>query len=677
MQSEQADCGHACLCMIVGYWGNEKTLEELKAICNTSSRGITLLTLKKNSEDLGLVSKAVKITLDGLVKLQGPAILHWNNNHFVIFERHKKNNFYIIDPVSGRRKLSFEEFKQCFTGFGLFLKPGKYFEKQQTKKINHINRIIKPVILSSLTAIITLSLFLELISLALPYAYGWLIDKVTVHRSASVIIGYLALSLLLIILAIILSLVKNKILLVKGSEFYLKMQEALQKKLFCLPISYFEKRTSGEIAARLDSISYIRRTFNSESSNIISNALLSCFSLAALFFINIYLPIITVVTMLIFLLIRVIVYEHQMYAKNSEYAKAPLLYSIIQETISAMASIKISQSEQNRYQRWLDTSFDAECDKHTYDKYALMLSDLKLSLNNVDQFTSVFIIFGYLWDGSLTIGGVFTYLFIRNFFFIRVTDLILKISEIKLMSVYSNRLNEIICMQDEKNGSVILRSDKSGLAVAVKGLNFRYSPYDDYIFQDLNLTIKEGESIALTGDSGTGKTTLAKILAGFYEQYDGQVEIEGVDLKKINNESYRKQISTVFQNDKLLSGSLIDNICSFEKKPDLERIYQCCALANIDKKIEILPMKYNTFYHTGSDMFSGGELQRLLIARALYKRPKLLIMDESTSHLDVRNESLISENIRLMKMTRIIIAHRTETINSADRIIRIDNQPLN
>jgi ATP-binding cassette subfamily B protein RaxB len=671
LQSEQADCGHACLCMISGYWGKELTLEELKFAYSTSVRGINLLTLKNIATEIGFSSTAIKCSTKELTIQKQPTIIHWNKNHYVIFEAHHKGSFYIIDPVSGRRKIPQQEFEKQFNGICLIMTPDADLVKKKKKNEDHVKKIIIPIFMSSMPYILIISLLLEVINIAIPFSYGWLIDKVIKEKSSSVITGYVFLSSLLIILTIIASVIKNKILLVKGSEFYLTMQEELQKKIFNLPLSFYEKKNAGEIAARLNSINYIRRTFSTESSNIITNALLSVISLVTLFFINHFLPLITVAILAVFILVRMIFYKHQMYAKNSEYAKAPILYSIVQESITAMASIKMAQSEKNRYRRWLDKSFDAECDKHTYDKYALLLNDLKTSLNNADQFITVFVIFAFLWGNGLTIGNVFTYLFIRSFFFTRTVDFILKTTEIRLMSVYSDRINEILCMSDERRGNIAIKSNDTGFHLVISKLSFQYSQHEKSIFENLDLEIKAGESVAITGDSGTGKTTLAKLLAGFYDRYEGEIYIENIELKEIDIKTYRKNIATVFQNDRLLSGSLIENISSFEKHPDIERVIECCAMANINRKIEKLAMKYETWYHSGSDSFSGGELQRLLIARALYKKPNLLIMDESTSHLDIKNESVISENIKALKMTRVIIAHRSETILSADRIIRL------
>lgn len=671
LQSEQADCGHACLCMISGYWGKELTLEELKFTYSTSVRGTNLLTIRNIATEIGFSSTAIKCSTEKLIIQKQPTILHWNKNHYVVFEAYRKGNFYIIDPVSGRMKIPQQEFEKQFNGICLIMTPKTDLVKRKKKNEDHVKRIIFPIFMSTIPYILGITLLLEIINIAIPFSYGWLIDKVIKESSSNVISGYVMLSTILIILTIVVSVIKNKILLIKGSEFYLTMQEELQSKIFNLPMSFYEKKNSGEIAARLNSINYIRRTFSTESSNIISNALLSVISLTALFFINHLLPLVTVTVLAVFLLVRMIFYKNQMYARNSEYSKAPILYSIVQESITAMASIKMAQSEKNRYRRWLDKSFDAECDKHTYDKYALLLIDLKTSLNNADQFITVFVIFAFLWGGGLTIGSVFTYLFIRSFFFTRTVDFILKTTEIKLMSVYSDRINEILRMSDERKGNVTIKRKETGFHLVISKLSFKYSQHENPIFEDLDLEIKAGESVAITGDSGTGKSTLAKILAGFYDSYIGGIYIENIELKEIDIKSYRKNVATVFQNDRLLSGTLIENISSFEKHPDIKRVIECCTMANIDKKIDKLAMKYDTWYHSGSDAFSGGELQRLLIARALYKKPNLLIMDESTSHLDIKNESIISENIKALKMTRVIIAHRNETILSADRIIRL------
>jgi ATP-binding cassette subfamily B protein RaxB len=272
-------------------------------------------------------------------------------------------------------------------------------------------------------------------------------------------------------------------------------------------------------------------------------------------------------------------------------------------------------------------------------------------------------------DGDLTIGMLLAFVAYKNQFTSSISMFIDKMFSFKLITLHLERLADITLESRERcNGTQMLPRVHSS-CLKVENVSFRYAENSEWVVEDLSFEVKSGECVAITGPSGCGKTTLMKLLLGLLSPVKGNIYIDGVDIQKLSLSDYRRRIGSVMQNDKLLSGTLSENITMFDPDYDDKKMFRCCEQANILEEIQSLPMGFNSLVGDMGSNLSGGQLQRVFLARALYKDPKLLFLDESTSHLDNANENIINQNVCKLNMTRILIAHREETLNSADRIL--------
>jgi ATP-binding cassette subfamily B protein RaxB len=673
LQTEATECGLACIGMVAGFHGHNTDLGTLRRRFPVSLKGVTLAMLIQVANRLGLVTRPLKLDVRHLPQLRLPCVLHWEFNHFVVLKEVRANSVTIYDPAFGERRLSMNEVGKGFTGVALELWPGAEFHPEENRHRVRLRDLVGPIsgLGRSVGQVLLLAGVLEIFTIVSPVFQQWVVDDVIVAADRD-LLTTLALGFGLLMLAQqAIDAVRGWVLMYMGTMLNIQWRANVFTRLLQLPVAYFEKRHLGDVVSRFGSIDVIQRTLTTSFLEAILDGVMTVVTLALMFIYSARLAVIAVAAMSLYGLGRWIWFRPLRRATEDQIIYAAKQQSHFFETVRGIKVIKLFQRQDERRSSWLTLLVEqVNADLRT-QKLTLMyrlLNGVLFSAENI----------GIIWLGaSLAIGGNFTvgmliaFLAYKGQFDSRVSSLIDKFVDIKMLQIQGERLADIVFTEPEVLRSGMVDGGRRELpaTLEVKNLKFRYAEQEPYVLKGISLSIAEGESVAIVGPSGGGKTTLLNVMLGIVEPAEGEVLLGGVRLADLGLDALREMIGTVLQDDVLFAGSIADNICFFDPQADHDWVEECAALAAIHDDIVAMPMGYNTLVGDMGTVLSGGQKQRVLLARALYKRPKILFLDEATSNLDVEREREINAAIKSLHMTRVIVAHRPETIASADRII--------
>jgi ATP-binding cassette subfamily B protein RaxB len=674
MQSEVAECGLASLAMISSYYGYKINIASLRQYAALDSHGMTLKRIMEIASDLNLATRAVKCELEDISQLKLPCIIHWNLDHFVVLTRVSKTGAYINDPAIGKRKVTYRQLSESYTGVALELNPTSDFKKKDVREKMDITQLWEKItgLKRALTTLFLLSIILQIISLLSPYYMQMVVDNVLLSNDKA-LLAVLALGyVLLILVGVFASSLRGWFVIRFTSNINIQMGSNLFHHLMRLSMDFFEKRHIGDVVSRFGSLGTIRNLF---ATGIIETIIDGLVAIAVLMMMYLYSPALTkivlAVVILSFLIQIAFYYPNRRVTEESIVATAKEDSNFL-ESIRAIQAIKLFSNETARQNTWLNRYAEVINADIRIGKLNIIESALNGLLWGVE--TAAVIYFGALAviNGSLTVGMLLAFIAYKGQFTSSMTGFIDRLISFKLLNLHLERLSDITLQEKENyKGKTTLNRNVNG-NLKVKNLSFRYSENAEWVFKDLSFQIHAGECVAITGTSGCGKTTLIKILLGLLKPTSGKIYIDDIDASDLSLNEYRNQFGAVMQNDTLLSGTLSENLTMFDANYNEKRLIECCQAACIWTFIQTLPMGLHSLVGDMGSCFSGGQLQRLYLARALYKEPKILCLDESTSHLDQDNELAINKNINKLTMTRIIIAHRKETIENAERVIRLD-----
>lgn len=674
LQTEVSECGLACLAMISNYYGHDVDLISLRSRFSISSKGTNLEQLISISQKLNLISRPLKLKLDDLYQLRLPCILHWDFNHFVVLTQIRGKKVTILDPAFGQRNLTMAEVSNHFTGIALELWPSPLFEKKQERNRIKIFTMIAKVkgIWRSLSQILILAVILEVFALISPFFMQWVIDHVIVSADRD-LLTILAIGFgVVMLLQQLIGLLRSWLMMYMSTHLNIQWRSNVLSHLIHIPVSYFERRSLGDIVSRFGSIDSIQRTLTSTFLSAILDGLMTVFTLILMFIYSKKLTFIAIFTMVLYGVIRWIWYYPLRQATEAQIIHTAKQNSHFMETIRGAKTIKLFQRQEIRLASWLTLLVNQINAGLTTQKLGLMFQFINSLLFGIQNIVIIWLGAHLVLDNVFTVGILMAFMAYKGQFDSRVAGLIDKFIEVKMLQVDAERLSDIVLTEPEKlyhdeRANHVL--EKSNNILELKNLKFKYSEQEPYVLNGIDLTIKSNESVAIVGKTGCGKTTLLHVLLGVFPPTEGEVLLSGRSISQIGVNSMREQIGTVLQDDVLFAGTIADNICFFDPVPDQRQIETCAELASIHLDITKFPMGYQTLVGEMGSMLSGGQKQRILLARALYKKPKILFLDESTSHLDIETERKVNQNLKLLQITKIMIAHRPETIASADRVV--------
>jgi ATP-binding cassette subfamily B protein RaxB len=661
--------------MVASFWGHEIDIASMRRRFSVSSKGANLKALMQLAAALGLQTRPLKLNLAHLEQLKLPCVLHWDMNHFVVLKSVSKNRVRIHDPAVGIRTMTMSDFSVHFTGVALEAIPGSSFkEKEERQQFTYRDLMGRPTGLgASLGRVFLLGVVLQIVALLSPFYMQWIVDEALISADRNLItvlgIGFI----LLVILQVSVSMVRSWTVTVLATSLRFQWYGNVFSHLLRLPLSYFEKRHLGDVVSRFGSINAIQSALTTQFVEGIIDGLLVITTLVAMCFYNLLLASLALIAVTIYALMRWMVFLTLRAATAEQIVKAAKQQTTFLESIRGVQAIRLFNRGRERHSLWMNALAEQMNADLRVSKLAISYQTANTFLFGIERVVIIWLAALAVLDGKFSIGMLLAFASYKDQFSQRFSSLIDKLFDLRMLRVQGDRLADIVLTEPEpqtQEGEI----DVAALdgSVELRNLSFRHADSEPFIIRDLSLTIPAGQCIAITGASGCGKTTLTKVLLGLLETHEGQILIGGAPLSHIGLENYRHIIAAVMQDDVLFSGSIADNIAFFDPAADQQRIEHCAALASVDQEIKAMPMRYLTLVGDLGTGLSGGQKQRLILARALYRNPKILIMDEATSHLDVVNERLISGAIAKLAMTRIIVAHRPETIAMSDRVVVMD-----
>lgn len=680
LQSEMSECGLVCLLMIAGHYGHHLDLTSARQRFSISINGTTFADLIAIAHGLGLATRALSLAVDELRLLRRPCVLHWDHNHFVVVVEVKGRGIVIHDPAAGRRLVPLAEVHKRFTGVALEAWPDVCFRKQDERRAIRVLDLARQTagLGSAALQILSVSALLELAGIAMPMVFQIVLDEVIVVADQDLLlVVIIGLGMLLLIQAM-LGFIRSWSVLVLSSSLSLQWKAGLFDRLLRLPLGFFEKRHVGDIVSRFGSLDQIQETL---ATRVLMTVLDGTMAIALVVMMVLYggwLVSIVLASVAANVLLRTATFP--VYRARSEQAihHAARESSHFLESVRGIASLKALCLEDKRKDTWLNHLIARIAADVRLRRLEVLFSTLSGVLLGADRILLIY--FGALSviANSMTVGMLIAFLAFRDQFAQRIAGLIDAVMVMRMLALHGERISDIALAEPEKEGDHLAApAIHTGFArphilLSLRNISFRYGDNEAFVLRDFSMDVREGECVGISGPSGAGKSTLLKIAAGLSEPTSGIVLFNGRSVALLGLNGYRRNVGCVLQNDRLFSGSIAQNIAGFTDRVDMARVEECSRLAAIHDEIMSFPMSYETFVGDMGSSLSGGQTQRVIIARALYRSPKILIMDEATSHLDTNNEARINDAIRALNIARIIVAHRQTSLEVADRIIHLE-----
>ena len=673
-QTETAECGLACLAMICGHFGKNIDLISLRRKFNLSARGANLAGINGIAEQLGMITRALSLELDELGALKMPCILHWDFSHFVVLVSVKRNRYVLHDPARGIRYISREEMSRYFTGVALEVWPGSEFQSETLQTRISLRSLINSIygIKRTLAKIFCLSVVIEAINLLMPVGTQLVMDHAIPAGDRGLLTLISAALMFFILLKAATSTLRAWSSLVMSTLINVQWQSGLFDHLLRLPLAFFERRKLGDIQSRFDSLDTLRATFTTSVIGFIMDSIMVVGVCVMMLLYGGYLTWIVLCFTTIYIFIRLVTYGNYRQISEECLVREARAASYFMETLYGIATVKIQGMVGIRGAHWLNMKIDAINSGIKLTRMDLLFGGINTFVTACDQIVILWLGAGLVIDNQMTIGMFVAFSSFRGQFSERVASLTSFLLQLRIMSLHNERIADIALHEkEEKKPEIEIVADMGPISLETNGLSYRYDSQSAPIFSALSLSVAPGESVAITGASGAGKTTLMKVLCGLFEPDSGRVLINGIDIRQIGINNYHRMIACVMQDDRLFSGSIRENICGFAEEMDEEWMVECARASHIHDVIMNMPMGYETLIGELGEGLSGGQKQRIFIARALYRKPGILFMDEATSALDSESEHFVNVAIKNMNITRVIIAHRETTLRTVDRVISI------
>lgn len=677
LQSEAAECGLACLAMIADHYGRKTDLQFLRQRYTQTLKGINLQQLIGVADSLNMGSRALRLEMEELSQLKLPCVLHWDMSHFVVLQKIHKSSVVILDPAVGKREISQAEMAQHFTGVALELTPTTEFKKVDDRVKIRLSQFWQKTsgLKSVLLQIFGLSIVLQLFALASPYYMQLVLDEVVVSFDENLLLvlalGFGFISLFNSLTAML----RGFVVVHLSSMLSLQLGTNLFRHLLRLPLDYFEKRHIGDVVSRFGSLQRIKEMLTTGVVEALIDGTMALTTLVMIFVYSKTLAAVVVVAMLLYLLVRLIWYRPLRSLSEESILANAKEHTNFMENVRGIQTIKLFGIEAKRLAMWQNNYTDAL-------NLGVRLERLKLGYNltnsllfGIENVVVVYLGAMSVMNNNFTVGMLTAFMAYKSQLTQRYAALVEKLIQLKMLGLHLNRLADI-ALTNEEQYLECERQHIIGGTLKISNICYRYAASEPQLFNNISLEIKQGETVALVGASGCGKTTLMKIMLGLVHPNQGKVEVDGIDIRHLGQRQYRSQVAAVMQSDQLLSGSIAENISQFDPQIDMKRIIEVAQMASLHRDISAMPMGYNSLVGDMGTTFSGGQKQRILLARALYRKPNILFLDEATSQLDVSSEHFVNNAVKSLDITRIIIAHRPETMLMADRILKLSHGEL-
>lgn len=680
MQQDITDCAAACLATICMYYKKEITITKLRDILGTDIKGTTLKGLEEGARRLGFDTRAVRVDKDGFKsKYTLPAIAHVITDeglsHFVVIHKIKKDNVIILDPAKGERKQSIEEFYKNFDGILLLLAPNNEFSREKVDREGMLLKFIKLLLPQKqlfIYSIIT-SIILTVLGIASSFFNKFLMDEILPYGLKNqlkvFVIGFFILGLT----QAILSAIRQHMLLYLSQKIDIPLLLGYFKHVYKLPMQFFTTRKVGDILTRFSDSFTIKNVLTSVTLSLVIDVILASVSAVILYLMNNILFIVIVILTVISAILIYVFKEPYKKINLKQMEAGSRLNSHIIETLKGVETIKVLAAEDKTIEK-LEIEYIKNL-KIAFKEGVLsnIQGTISSGISILGNLVIMFIGANLVMDNKITLGSLMAFTSLSHYFMDPIGRLIGLQLTIQEASISLKRISEIYEVEKEQVDDDKIKIEAIDGDIELENITFRYGSRKP-VLNNVTIKIPKGKKVALVGESGSGKTTISKLILKYYKPEEGKIKISGYDIEELDIYSLRKSISYVPQNIELFSGTIRENIMLGKGNATYQEIKDACEDAGCIEFIERLPAKYDTFLDEAGGGLSGGEKQRLALARALIKKSKFLILDEATSNLDFISESKIYDTlfVKGKNTTMLIIAHRLSTIRNCDIIYVMD-----
>lgn len=673
LQTEAAECGVACLAMVASYYGHDVDLAGLRRRFSTSLKGATLAQVMSMAGRLDLSCRPLKLDLEELAQLRTPCLLHWDLNHFVVLKRASRRGIVIHDPARGIRKLTLKQASEHFTGVALELTPGAEFapvRERQSVSLRALTGNVRGLI-PALAQILVLALALEVFALAAPFYLQWVLDQVLVSADRDLLtllgLGFMAIT----VFSALVTAARSWAVTWLGATLNVQWASNLFAHLMRLPLDWFEKRHVGDVVSRIGSIQVIQKTLTTQFIGSLLDGLMSLVTLVVMTFYNVWLTVLVTGLFVAYGLMRWVFFNPLRQANEEQIVYGARQQSELLESIRGAMPIKLANQQDERLARYANAAVATANREVGIQRLGIAFTLSNQLMFGIGRVAMIWIAATLALKKEFSAGMLIAFIAYADQFTSRAAGLIDKCVDFRMLKLHAERLADIaltwpeVAVKNDWNDAI------SDASVELVNVSFRYADGEPWILRNCNVRIEAGESVAIAGPSGCGKSTLAKVVLGLLQPQEGEVRFGGTDIRKLGIATYRQWVGAVMQDDQLFAGSIAENIAFFDSKATQAQIEDAARMAAVHTDISTMPMGYQSLVGDMGSSLSGGQKQRVMLARALYRRPKLLVLDEATSHLDLKHEALVSEAVRRVNITRLVIAHRPETIASVSRVVSL------
>lgn len=689
LQDEAGECGIACLAMISAYFGARMDISQARGKIGNTLVGMTLHDIMAGASRLGMASRAIRVEIGSIGELRTPCILHWDMNHYVVLKKIAKGRIVLHDPRIGVVERSIEEFSEHFTGIAIECMPNETFEKKDHRQVPTLRSLVGETrgLWGALFQIFALALVLQTIGILSPAAMQWLIDSGLQSADENLILTIVAGLSLMLLVNIVIGTARSWMVMYLTIQLGYKWSSRVLHHLLQLPLDFFEKRHLGDILSRFSSVGAIQGTITTGVIEGILDGLLAICFLAMIWNFSTTLASTAIVSLLLLMGLQLAVFGISKRIGNESIIADARVSSNIMESLRGIRAIKLFGRSEHRLNLWQNLTIESINIKVRQQWLGIVVGTISTLISGAQRILAIYIAAKLILEGSFTVGMLFAYLSYQDQFTSRAGNLLNLYFDLKMLRLHFERLADIVLTkpegiayltgadQDQSDlATSTLPPDRptsgdTALSVELDKVCFRYSDFDPYVLEDLSFDTHGSECTVITGRSGVGKTTIAKLILGIYRPTSGSIKINGIPLNYDDIAQSRAKISSVLQDDTLFAGTIHNNIAMFDRVVDREWMETCARVACIHDDICRMPMGYYSMIGDMGSALSAGQKQRILLARALYRRPDILILDEATSNLDVATEQRMNSNLAQLKMHRIYIAHRPQTIMFGDRVI--------
>ena len=667
-QMEMSECGAASLAMLLAYHGHHASLPEVRLACGVSRDGASALGIVRAARSYGLVAEGVTLEMDGMKDLPLPAILHWGFRHFVVLERLLPGKMVLVDPSLGRRTVDRDEVEKSFTGVAIVAVPGEDFtERAEVRPSFRRYRGLFQKSLPTMAQLLGASIMLQIVGLVFPVSTQLLLDRVILPHQEAWLWGLAAGLGCAVVANAVLTILRSWVVQSFDYATDLGLLRGFVEHLLRLPLSFFLQRSAGDLFQRAESNTVLSDLFTTRSIAAVLDVFLVIGYAALMLLYSLLLGGILIALGLIRVAVLVALRTRNRQVMSTELTAAGRESAALLEALATFETTKALGIQGHVMRRWFDrmaARMNANVERRT----------LEIASSQVMSVLAGIAVAVVLWAGGaavladrMTIGVFAAFLTLQSLFMTPLETLLGAATQLQYMSSHLRRLDDVFDSHVEVAGAI----DPGRIAggIELEDVGFGYVAGAAPIVSGITLRIAPGEKIALVGPSGAGKSTLARLLLGLHVPTTGRIRFDEIDLKEIDLPRLRRQAGVVLQETTFFNDSVRANLSLND--PDLppERLREAAAIACIDNVIDALPDGYETLMGADGNIFSGGERQRLAIARALAHDPAILLLDEATRALDLETEARLHANLAARRCTRILISHRLATVEDADRIV--------